>query len=520
MARQIVVEIVGDASKFSKATTSAIEGSTSLTSKLQGIGKGMVIGAGIASFNLLRDAVGGVVDYVNDSITAASDLNETVSKIGVVFGNSSDQIVKWGKGTATAIGMSKNVAMSAAGTYGNLFVSMGIGTQKAADMSTSMVNLAGDLASFNNASPAATLAAIQSGLVGETEPLRQFGINLNDAALRQQALDMGLVTSTKDVLPAAVKAQAAYALILAQSTTAQGDFARTSDGLANQQRIADAKMADLSATIGQKLLPVMVAVETFVVGSLIPAFERVVGVLSDSVGPAIQFVSDHMDIFGPVLAATALVITAVLVPAVISYTVAMGSAVVATIAAAAPFIAVGVAIAGVILVLDKLGILKWVGDTLRDLGAIILPAVGKAFDTLGRGVGIVFDGIKAVITPIIDAMKWIIDNAHNILFTKEGSPAVGPGAPVGPTKKPTYVAPGSPGYTPGFAAGGIVPGPSGVPMLAIVHGGETITPAGRGGPVTFTGNIILNGGQGTEAAAREFMLNIKRELGRQGMSFA
>jgi hypothetical protein len=76
-------------------------------------------------------------------------------------------------------------------------------------MSTKFVGLASDLASFNNTDPAQALDALRSGLTGETEPLKQYGINLNDAALKQEALRLGLDASGP-TLSASAKAQAAY----------------------------------------------------------------------------------------------------------------------------------------------------------------------------------------------------------------------------------------------------------------------------------------------------------------------
>lgn len=186
--------------------------------------------------------------------TAASDLNETVSKSTVVFGKNAAAVQSWAKTSATSFGMSQNAALGAASSYGNLFVSLGLAADKSAVMSTKLVELAGDLASFNNIDPTVALDALRSGLVGETEPLRALGVNMNDATLRAQALKMGLDATTATLSPA-VKAQAAYALILEQTTTAQGDFARTSDGLANQQRILNAQWADAEAALGQALLP-------------------------------------------------------------------------------------------------------------------------------------------------------------------------------------------------------------------------------------------------------------------------
>ncbi len=187
---------------------------------------------------------------------AASDLNEQISKVNVVFGKSADSIQDWSKTTINALGLSRTHALEAAGTFGNLFVSLKLGEKPAAEMSKRFVGLAADLASFNNVPIAEALDALRSGLVGEVEPLRRFGVNLNDASLRQKALELGLVKTTKEVLPPAIKAQASYALILEQTTTAQGDYARTADSAANKQRRVSEQFNEAAAAIGQRLLPI------------------------------------------------------------------------------------------------------------------------------------------------------------------------------------------------------------------------------------------------------------------------
>lgn len=190
-------------------------------------------------------------------VDAASDLNETMSKTRVVFGDASDAVLEWSQSSATALGMSRQQAAESAASFGNLFVSMKLGAKPAADMSMRLVQLASDLASFNNIDPQQALDALRSGLVGETEPLRALGVNMNDATLRAEALKLGLIQTTSQALDPAVKAQAAYALILEQTTTAQGDFKRTSDGLANSQRIFNAELSDAEAALGQTLLPAL-----------------------------------------------------------------------------------------------------------------------------------------------------------------------------------------------------------------------------------------------------------------------
>jgi phage-related protein len=123
-------------------------------------------------------------------------------------------------------------------------------------MSTTMVQLGADLASFNNTSPEDALDALRSGLSGETEPLKRFGVNLNEAILKQEALRQGIYDGV-GVLTPAQKAQAAYGVIMTQTAKAQGDFARTSDGAANKQKIVAAQWDDITTKIGTLFLPVV-----------------------------------------------------------------------------------------------------------------------------------------------------------------------------------------------------------------------------------------------------------------------
>lgn len=214
------------------------------------------IAGGVLGANLLSNALQGVRDFAVGSINAASDLAESQSKIDVVFGKSASVVSKWAQDSATSFGMSSQAALEAAGTYGNLFQSFGLGQQEAQKMSTSLVQLASDLASFNNTSTEDALQALRSGLSGETEPLKAFGIAINDTRLKQEALNLGIYNGV-GVLDVAQKSQAAYALIMKDSALAQGDFARTSDGLANQQRILEGQVQNLQAALGQVFIPVV-----------------------------------------------------------------------------------------------------------------------------------------------------------------------------------------------------------------------------------------------------------------------
>lgn len=188
------------------------------------------------------------------AVDAASDLEENAGKVGQVFRDQAAGIMAWSENASSAFGQSRNDALSAAGTFGNLFDAMGMTTGVSADMSTKLVELAADLASFNNTSVEDAIGAIGSALRGEAEPMRRYGVLLNEATLKAQALASGLHDG-KGALDPATKALAAYGVILDKTAVAQGDFERTGDGLANSQRTIKAEFEDLSTSIGEKLLP-------------------------------------------------------------------------------------------------------------------------------------------------------------------------------------------------------------------------------------------------------------------------
>lgn len=194
--------------------------------------------------------------YAKFAVGAASDLSESLSKSDQVFGQNSAVIKSWAENAARSFGQSKQQAVEAASTMGNMFVAMGVASGKAANMSMQIVELAGDLASFNNTSPEDAIMAIGAALRGESEPIRRYGVLLNEATLKQRALSMGLYAG-KGALDPSTKAMAAYAEILSQTTTAQGDFERTADGLANTQRTLSALWSDAAAEVGEGLLPVV-----------------------------------------------------------------------------------------------------------------------------------------------------------------------------------------------------------------------------------------------------------------------
>ncbi len=190
------------------------------------------------------------------SIKWASEGVEATNKMNVVFGEHADVVAEFAKTSALAFGIASKDAKAYAATLGQILIVSGETKESAADMSVEILKLAADMASFNDLSIDEALTKIKAGLVGEVEPLRQVGVLLSETAVAGKAMELGLV-SNKNELTDQIKVQARYALILEQTTIAQGDFARTSDEFANSLRIVRSQLVNIGEKLGTFLLPIL-----------------------------------------------------------------------------------------------------------------------------------------------------------------------------------------------------------------------------------------------------------------------
>ena len=261
--RDLVVRFIGDDRQLTQAFTRQERQAKQFSGRMDKLGqttRGFLSGFGGRTSLLFGSGAfigsAALTAGIAKSVSAASDLNEQVSKTEQVFGDAGAAVKEWSQTTADAFGISQRQALTAASTFGNLFRVIDLAPEQAAKMSQSLVQLAADLASFNNASPEEVLTALRSGLIGEAEPLRRFGVLLSEARVQQKAMADSGKTTVK-ALTDQEKALARYAIILEDTTTAQGDFARTSDGLANQMRRFNANLDDLASNMGKTFLPAL-----------------------------------------------------------------------------------------------------------------------------------------------------------------------------------------------------------------------------------------------------------------------
>lgn len=193
------------------------------------------------------------------SFTYARDTEESLNKVNEAFGESADNIKAWSEGTLTSLGLAQGTALDMAALYGDMATSMGFADDQAAEMSKSLVGLAADLASFKNIGIDVANTALTSIFTGETESLKSLGVVMTETNLKNFALTKGFKEQYSE-MDQAQKVLLRYQYVMEMTSNAQGDFARTSDGAANQQRILQEALKEAAATMGQDLLPVVTPV--------------------------------------------------------------------------------------------------------------------------------------------------------------------------------------------------------------------------------------------------------------------
>lgn len=277
---------------------------------------------------------------LKSAITAASDLNETINKVDVAFSDQSDAVKEWSKTSIKSFGMAQGTALDMASTYGDMSTSMGLTTEEAYSMSTSLVGLAGDMASFKNISVDRAQTALTGVYTGETEALKTLGIVMTDTNVKNFAIANGMKDSWEEISQAE-KVTWRYKYVMDVTKNAQGDFARTSDSVANQSRTASEKVKELSTNLGQNLLPIYSKILT-VVNNLIDKFNG----LNEKQQNMILIVGGILLVMGPLLIMLGSILT--MAPAIAAAFTAMtgpvGLSIMAFVAAMSLGIALGKAL--------------------------------------------------------------------------------------------------------------------------------------------------------------------------------
>lgn len=252
-------------------------------------------------------------------VNASSDLEESQNALNVVFGESSAKLDAYGDTAAETVGLAKSEFNELSSVTGSFLQNLGFDSDEAADKTIELTERAADMASVFNTDVDQALGAVQSALKGEFNPIENFAVKMNQAAINAKVLEMGLVPVTQNTLEIEeaqikaqravenlnevmadeestaldleeaqlavdkaqaklseamegstgeitdnMKAQAALAIIMEQTERLSGDFQNTSDGLANSTRIVKAELKDQAAALGQELLPLALEAVTII----------------------------------------------------------------------------------------------------------------------------------------------------------------------------------------------------------------------------------------------------------------
>lgn len=292
----------------------------SISSKFKGVGEKLSDVGKSLSLKLTAP----IVAAGTAAVKFASDLEESINKVEVAFGENANEVLAWSETTLDQFGIAKGTALDMAATFGDMGTSMGLTTSEASNMSTSLSGLAGDLASFKNIDIKQVLTSLNGVFTGETESLKTLGIVMTQTNLDAYALANGF-GKTISQMTEAEKVNLRYAYVMNATKNAHGDFARTSDGTANSLRVFQESLKELSATFGQNLLPVVTPIiQKFTelvkkFGDLSPGAQKIIIVIAGlvaAIGPLLVIggaiasgIGSLLTLFGTISGAIAVVTT-------------------------------------------------------------------------------------------------------------------------------------------------------------------------------------------------------------------
>lgn len=236
---------------------------------------------GFASgINLSMVAIGGAFAAIGygayKAVMASSDLGESLSKTDAVFGDASNTVKEFANKLATDFGIVKKEALDAESRFAGLAKGIGnLSGKGLTDFTNQFTQLAVDMESLQNIPFEEAMTALSSGLSGETEPLKRFGIVVSEVNVKNKAYAMGIAKVGQE-LTEQQKLEARAALIMQKSADMQGDKARTLGGFANQSKKLWGSLQNSMAEAGSIMMPLA---------------SRILGVFSSIAGALSAFIT-------------------------------------------------------------------------------------------------------------------------------------------------------------------------------------------------------------------------------------
>ncbi len=435
---KVVYEVEADDSKIGKQLDDTGKKIEKHSSGWAGAAKGTAKAIGTAFTATAVAVTGAVVSFSKKGIELASDLSEVQNVVDTTFGKSSKTIDKFAKDAATAYGLSELQAKQFSSTIGAMTKSMGLSQDEVTKMSIGLTGLAGDMGSFYNLAPEEAFEKLRSGISGETEPLKQLGINMSQANLEAFALKEGINKSWNEMTQAE-QATLRYNYIMAATKDAQGDFAKTSGSLANQQKIAKMQFDSLAAEMGGILLPVVTkAMQSFndlmknntglkdglklLFESIAKIAETALPVLIDAFN---KFMPLVVQLASGILPPLVQLFSAIL-PVIIEIAQAVLPVIVELFGAIVPILVqlIESILPPLLSILQAvMPILELVGQLLMPILQLVTSLIGPILELVSALIGPLLSALKPVIeiiskvlTPVINALKTVFSEVFGFII--------------------------------------------------------------------------------------------------------
>ncbi len=230
----------------------------------------------------------GVVGFMKSGVMAAADLEESVNAVRVVFGDAADSVLAFAADTEDAVFEAEGKLNQMATTTGALLTNFGFTADAAAKETITLTRRAADMASVFNVDVSEAMMAIQQALRGETEAIRRFGGNVDEASIKTYALANNIWDGT-EAMTQNEKVAARVGLIMEQTAKVQGDAANTADSFQNQMRKLNEQFYNAQVQVGKELLPVLVELLPKII-NLIPAVADIAMAFADIASPILTIV--------------------------------------------------------------------------------------------------------------------------------------------------------------------------------------------------------------------------------------
>lgn len=224
-------------------TDSLDNGLAKIESKIKSLGTAIGLAFGVKE----------LIDFGKKAVTAASDLAEAQNVVDTAFGDMSYKMERFASTALETYGISELTAKNMGSTYMAMAKGMGVATDAASDMAVTLTGRLSDIMSFYNKTQSEVDTIGRSLITGETEPLKAIGVVMTQTNLSAYAMAQGFAKAYGE-MSSSEQLLVRYKYFLEQTAMAQGDFAKTSEGWANQTRLLSERLNEFMTNLGSLLI--------------------------------------------------------------------------------------------------------------------------------------------------------------------------------------------------------------------------------------------------------------------------